>query len=37
MPSEVGGGTFWEGMVDWVEGKSSQDVADEIEDGWPTG
>jgi len=37
MPSEVGAGSFWEGMVDWVEGKSAQDVADEIEASWPTG
>ncbi|WP_409483713.1 ABC transporter substrate-binding protein [Arsenicicoccus dermatophilus] len=36
MPKEVGSGTFWTGMVDWVNGsKSSQQVADAIEQSWP--
>ena len=37
MPSEVGQGSFWSGMVDWTRGTSSQDVADDVEGSWPTG
>jgi alpha-glucoside transport system substrate-binding protein len=36
MPKEVGSGTFWFGMVDWMQGTSSEDVATEIENSWPT-
>ncbi len=35
MPKEVGSGTFWTGMVQWMSGKSSQEVADQIEASWP--
>lgn len=35
MPGEVGAGSFWRGMVEWVQGKSLTDVLDEIEDSWP--
>lgn len=35
MPKEVGSGTFWTGMVEWLDGGSSQDVATEIEESWP--
>jgi alpha-glucoside transport system substrate-binding protein len=35
MPGAVGAGTFWTGMVDYVGGKSAQDVADTIEASWP--
>jgi len=35
MPSAVGSGSWWTGMVDWVQGASSQDVTDEIEASWP--
>jgi len=35
MPSAVGQGTFWTGMVDFAQGKSAQDVADEVEATWP--
>ena len=35
MPKEVGSGTFWTGMVDWVSGESSQDTLDKIEASWP--
>lgn len=31
MPGAVGAGTFWTGMVDYVGGKSSKEVADVIE------
>ncbi len=35
MPGAVGAGTFWTGMVDYVGGKSAQEVADGIEASWP--
>ncbi|MBP9182146.1 MAG: carbohydrate ABC transporter substrate-binding protein [Fuscovulum sp.] len=35
MPGAVGAGTFWTGMVDYVGGKSVQEVADAIEASWP--
>jgi alpha-glucoside transport system substrate-binding protein len=35
MPGEVGAGSFWRGMVEWVNGKSTDDVLDEIEQSWP--
>jgi alpha-glucoside transport system substrate-binding protein len=36
MPNAVGGGSFWTGMVEWLNGsKSAQQVCDEIEAGWP--
>jgi alpha-glucoside transport system substrate-binding protein len=38
MPAEVGAGTFWTGMVDWITGaKSTEDVTAEIEASWPSG
>jgi alpha-glucoside transport system substrate-binding protein len=35
MPKEVGSGTFWTGMVDWIQGQSSTDTTDAIEASWP--
>ncbi len=35
MNPAVGAGTFWTGMVDYVGGKTAQEVADTIESGWP--
>ncbi len=37
MPAEVGAGTFWSGMVDWVtgNGENTEEVFQEIEDSWP--
>jgi alpha-glucoside transport system substrate-binding protein len=35
MPKEVGSGTFWTGMVDWLGGESSEDVTTAIENSWP--
>jgi alpha-glucoside transport system substrate-binding protein len=35
MPGAVGAGTFWTGMVDFVSGKSAQEVADAIQASWP--
>jgi len=31
MPAKVGAGTFWKGMTDWINGKSTQEVLDQIE------
>lgn len=37
MPPEVGAGTFWQGMVQWVSGqKSTDEVLQMIENSWPT-
>jgi len=37
MPAEVGAGTFWTGMIDWISGeKDIETVLQEIEDSWPT-
>ncbi|MDO9456949.1 ABC transporter substrate-binding protein [Nocardioides sp.] len=35
MPAEVGSGSFWTGMVEWVEGASSEEATKSIEDSWP--
>jgi alpha-glucoside transport system substrate-binding protein len=35
MPGAVGAGSFWTGMVDFVGGKSAQEVADAIQSSWP--
>jgi alpha-glucoside transport system substrate-binding protein len=35
MPKEVGSGTFWTGMVDWIQGKDSQATTKTIEGSWP--
>jgi alpha-glucoside transport system substrate-binding protein len=36
MDPAVGQGTFWEAMVDWSRGASSQDVTDQVEATWPS-
>ncbi len=36
MPAEVGAGTFWSGMVDWVSGTDTETVLQRIEDSWPS-
>jgi alpha-glucoside transport system substrate-binding protein len=36
MPGEVGAGSFWRGMVEWVNGKELKKVLDEIEASWPS-
>jgi len=37
MPTEVGGGTFWTGMVEWTSGdKTTAEVTEEIEQSWPS-
>ncbi len=36
MPPEVGAGTFWSGMVDYISGALTLDEAlQEIDDSWP--
>lgn len=36
MPSEVGAGTFWTAMTQWIDaGASSEDVLTTIENSWP--
>jgi alpha-glucoside transport system substrate-binding protein len=35
MPGVVGSGTFWTGIVDWVNGKSADDVLSTIDKSWP--
>ncbi|SEE72762.1 ABC transporter substrate-binding protein [Ruania alba] len=35
MPNAVGGGTFWTGMVDWLNGKPAEEVTADIEASWP--
>lgn len=34
MPGKIGAGAFWTGMVDFVGGKSSADVADGVQKAW---
>ena len=36
MPGAVGAGTFWKGMVDWINGASTDSVLTQIETGWPS-
>jgi alpha-glucoside transport system substrate-binding protein len=35
MPAAVGAGTFWKGMVNWINGQSTKQVTDAIEASWP--
>jgi alpha-glucoside transport system substrate-binding protein len=35
MPSAVGQGSFWTGMVDWTRGTSTADVQADVEASWP--
>jgi alpha-glucoside transport system substrate-binding protein len=39
MPAEVGAGSFWTGMVDWVaaNGEGTEAIFQSIEDSWPAG
>ena len=37
MPGWVGAGSFWTGMVDYTNGKSAKEVADEIQASWEAG
>lgn len=35
MPAAVGTGTFWKGMIDWINGKDTATVLSSIESSWP--
>ena len=35
MPPAVGVGSFWRGMTDWINGKSTATVLSKIESTWP--
>ena len=35
MPGQVGTGSFWEGIVDWVQGTPTEDVLSRIDETWP--
>ncbi|ABL83412.1 MULTISPECIES: ABC transporter substrate-binding protein [unclassified Nocardioides] len=35
MPGEVGAGSFWKEMTNWITGESTQDALDKIEASWP--
>ena len=35
MPSDVGTGTFWSGMIDFANGESAEAVTKEINESWP--
>jgi alpha-glucoside transport system substrate-binding protein len=35
MPREVGAGSFWSGITDWVEGTDLETVLQEIDNSWP--
>lgn len=36
MPGVVGAGSFWTGMVDWINGKPTADVLSTIDSSWPS-
>jgi alpha-glucoside transport system substrate-binding protein len=36
MPAEVGSGSFWKQMVNWITGQDTKTTLDEIEKSWPT-
>ncbi|MFT2817189.1 ABC transporter substrate-binding protein [Leifsonia sp. A12D58] len=36
MPGAVGAGTFWKGMVNWINGTPTDEVLSSIEAGWPS-
>ncbi|AYY14633.1 carbohydrate ABC transporter substrate-binding protein [Actinobacteria bacterium YIM 96077] len=35
MPGDVGAGSFWTGMVDWITGAETEEVLTQIEETWP--
>ena len=36
MPAAVGAGSFWQGMTEWINGKSTAEVLGNIEASWPS-
>ncbi len=35
MPAAVGAGSFWQGMTEWINGKSTTEILDQIEASYP--
>jgi alpha-glucoside transport system substrate-binding protein len=35
MPGQVGTGSFWTGMVDWVSGQDLEESLQQIDESWP--
>lgn len=35
MPGEVGQGSFWREVTEWITGQSTRETVDNIEDSWP--
>ncbi|MCA5894528.1 ABC transporter substrate-binding protein [Isoptericola sp. NEAU-Y5] len=35
MPGEVGAGTFWRAIVEWLTGSSAEEVTAQVENNWP--
>jgi alpha-glucoside transport system substrate-binding protein len=36
MPGEVGAGSFWAQITEWITGQSTQETVDNIENSWPS-
>ncbi|WP_026531695.1 ABC transporter substrate-binding protein [Arthrobacter sp. H41] len=36
MPGAVGANSFWSGIVNWINGSSTEEVTDAVEDSWPS-
>jgi alpha-glucoside transport system substrate-binding protein len=36
MPGDVGSGSFWREMTNWITGESTKDALDKIEKSWPS-
>ncbi len=36
MPAAVGSGSFWKGMTEWINGKSTESILKDIEESWPS-
>ncbi|GIG25610.1 ABC transporter substrate-binding protein [Cellulomonas denverensis] len=36
MPGEVGAGTFWTAIVNWLTGSSTEEVTEQVESSWPS-
>jgi len=36
MPAAVGSGSFWSGMTEWLNGKSTEEILGNIEASWPS-
>jgi alpha-glucoside transport system substrate-binding protein len=36
MPANVGADSFWDGMVKWIQGASTEEVTTDIEESWPS-